>query len=133
MGAVLNGFHHVKLPVHDVARSRDWYQRVLGLEVDIEFTEEGALMGVALRDPDGTVSLALRHDPPRAAALAGFDPLALGVATRSDLDAWRARLDEAAVAHDGVIEGHQGWALVGLRDPDGFEVRLYTHQRHDGR
>jgi catechol 2,3-dioxygenase-like lactoylglutathione lyase family enzyme len=35
--SALRGFHHVKLPVSDVARSRDWYQRVLGFEVVIEF------------------------------------------------------------------------------------------------
>ena len=32
----MRGFHHVKLPVSDVAASRDWYQRVLGFRVDIE-------------------------------------------------------------------------------------------------
>lgn len=66
---MLSGFHHVKLPVGDVVRSRDWYQAILGLAVDIEFVEDGVLMGVALRDPTGTVSLAARHDPQRAAAL----------------------------------------------------------------
>lgn len=38
----LAGIHHVKLPVSDVVASRDWYQRTLGLELDIEFVEEGA-------------------------------------------------------------------------------------------
>ena len=84
----LNGFHHVKLPVGDVVRSRDWYHAVLGFAVDIEFIEAGVLMGVALRDPSGTVSLAARHDPQRAAALAGstprLDPIAVGVPTRTD-------------------------------------------------
>ncbi len=37
----LNGFHHVKLPVSDVARSRDWYGEVMGLRVDLEFVEDG--------------------------------------------------------------------------------------------
>jgi catechol 2,3-dioxygenase-like lactoylglutathione lyase family enzyme len=32
--------HHVKIPVSDVRASTDWYQRVLGLAVAIEFTEE---------------------------------------------------------------------------------------------
>ena len=30
MDAAISGFHHVKLPVADLARSRDWYARVLG-------------------------------------------------------------------------------------------------------
>ncbi len=42
--AVLSGFHHVKMPVADVARSRDWYQRVLGFEQELEFVEDGVLI-----------------------------------------------------------------------------------------
>ena len=67
--STLSGFHHVKLPVTDVVRSGDWYRRVLGFELDLEFVEDGVLMGLALRDPGGTVRLAVRHDPTRAAAL----------------------------------------------------------------
>ena len=33
----LTGIHHVKLPVGDVARSRAWYERVLGFEVASRF------------------------------------------------------------------------------------------------
>lgn len=131
MGA-LSGFHHVKLPVADVVRSRDWYRQVLGFELDREFVEDGVLMGIALRDPGGTVSLAARRDPARAASLAGFDPIALGVPTRADLEAWQRRLDELAVPHGGIVTGHEGWAIVGLHDPDGIEVRLYTLERHEG-
>ena len=127
----LSGFHHIKLPVADVARSRDWYETVLGLVVDIEFVEDGVLAGVALRDATGTVSLAVRHDPERAAALAGFDPVALGVSSRADLEAWMRRLDAVGQPHGGIVTGHQGWVLVGLHDPDGIEIRLYTIERHD--
>jgi catechol 2,3-dioxygenase-like lactoylglutathione lyase family enzyme len=59
----LAGFHHVKIPVADLGKSLDWYQRVLGLEVAIEFVEDGIRRGVALRDHDGTLMLALRQDP----------------------------------------------------------------------
>ena len=124
--AVLSGFHHVKMPVADVARSRDWYQRVLGFEQELEFVEDGVLMGLALRDPGGTARLAARHDPARAAALAGFDPVALGVPTRADLEEWQRRLDELGEPHGGIVTGHAGSVLVGLHDPDGIEVRLYT-------
>jgi len=127
----LNGFHHVKLPVTDVARSGEWYRRVLGFELDLEFVEDGVLMGLALRDPGGTVRLAVRHDPTRAAALAGFDPIALGVPDRDDLEAWQRRLDGLGQPHGGIVTGHQGWAIVGLHDPDGIEVRLYTLANHN--
>jgi catechol-2,3-dioxygenase len=85
-----------------------------------------------MRDADGTLGIALRYEPERAAALSGFDPVAIGVPTRRDLDEWRRRLDDLGRAHGGVVQGHQGWALIGLTDPDGLEIRLYTLQRHDG-
>jgi catechol 2,3-dioxygenase-like lactoylglutathione lyase family enzyme len=124
--AALQGFHHVKLPVTDVERSRDWYQRVLGFEVQLEFVEDGVLMGVALRDPSGTVPLALRCDPDRANALSGFDPIAIGLPDDADAYAWRDRLDELGEPHGGIVTGHLGMpVLVGLHDPDGIELRLY--------
>lgn len=123
----IEGIHHVKLPVTDVARSREWYERVLGLQVTIEFVEDGVTMGVGLMDPAGRVQLALRHDPQRAVALAGFDPLAVAVAEREQVADWRRHLDDLGEPHGGVVVGHRGGqVLVGLHDPDGLEIRLYA-------
>ena len=123
----LSGFHHVKLPVSDVARSRYWWLRVLGFEADIEFVEDGVLMGVGLADAFGSVGIALRHDPERAAALAGFDAVALRVPTRAEVADWRSRLDGLGEPHGGVVTGHRGGSvLVGLHTPDGTEIRLYA-------
>ena len=119
--------HHVKLPVSDLSASRDWYQRILGFQVEIEFTEDGELRGLAMADRDRTLRLALRLDPGRAAALSGFDPVALAVPTRDDVQAWAEHLDTARQQHGGVVTGHHGGAvLVGLHDPDGIEIRLYA-------
>ena len=124
---MLSGFHHVKLPVSNVTRSRDWYTGVLGLTTDIEFVEDGVLMGVGLAHEGMPAGIALRHDPERAKAMSGFDALALLVPTREEVHAWKARLDEAGVPHGGIITGHRGGAvLVGLRDPDAIEIRLYA-------
>jgi catechol 2,3-dioxygenase-like lactoylglutathione lyase family enzyme len=123
----LSRFHHVKLPVADLSRSRDWYTSVLGLRVEIEFVEDGVLRGLALADASGRLRLALRLDAVRAGALAGFDPIALEVPKREDVEAWRDRLDDLGQAHGGVVTGHNGGSvLVGLHDPDGIEVRLYA-------
>lgn len=125
--SALSGFHHVKLPVSDVVRSRDWYQRVLGFEVVIEFVENDVLMGVALADAAQSLSIALRHDPARAAALSGFDAVALGVPSRAEVKQWCVRLDDLDGAHGGVVTGHKGGSvLVGVHDPDGIEIRLYA-------
>ncbi|GII30251.1 VOC family protein [Planotetraspora mira] len=126
MDLALSGFHHVKLPVTDVVRSRDWYERVLGLQTHMEFVEDGTLMGIAMRDAKCTLDLAVRHDPLRAAALAGFDPVALRVPGTRDLDTWKRRLDDLAEPHGGIVTGHAGHVLIGLHDPDGIEIRLYA-------
>jgi catechol 2,3-dioxygenase-like lactoylglutathione lyase family enzyme len=119
--------HHVKIPVSDVRASTQWYQRVLGLEVAIEFTEDDELRGVALEAGDGTARIALRHDPERAAALSGFDLVALGVPTRGDVHAWADHLAGIDQQHGGIVTGHNGGTvLVGLHDPDGIEIRLYA-------
>ena len=95
--------------------------------MEIEFVEEGVAKGLALADASGSVRLALRHDPERAGALAGFDPLALAVPTRDAVQAWRYRLDELGQAHGGVVTGHNGGSvLIGLHGPDGIEIRLYA-------
>jgi catechol 2,3-dioxygenase-like lactoylglutathione lyase family enzyme len=124
---MISGFHHVKLPVSDVATSRQWYERVLGFETAIEFVEDGVMRGVALTRAGAAGDIALRQDPERAKALSGFDALALLVPTRDEVHTWKARLDEAGEPHGGIVTGHGGGAvLVGLHDPDGIEIRLYA-------
>lgn len=124
---MISGIHHVKLPVSDVARSSDWYRRVLGFEPVIDFVEAGELAGVALRRDGCPPQLALRRDPERARALADFDAMALLVPTRDAVRAWRDRLDAAGEPHGGLVTGHDGGTvLVGLHDPDGIEIRLYA-------
>ncbi len=124
----LGPIHHVKIPVSDVRVSTDWYQRVLGLKVEIEFTEDGALRGVALNAPGGDTPIALRQDPERAAALSGFDVVAIRVPTRDGVRAWAGYLDSIDQQHGGIVTGHHGGSvLVGLHDPDGVEIRLYAN------
>lgn len=124
---MISGVHHLKLPVTDVARSRAWYENVLGFEVLIEFVEDGQVVGVALRRDGCGPQIALRQDPERARALSGFDAVALLVPTRDEVHAWKAALDTAGVSHGGLVTGHHGGTvLVGLHDPDGIEVRLYA-------
>ena len=126
----LAGVHHLKLPVRDLARARDWYASRLGYQVETEFVEEGTLMGIGLRHPNGGPGLALRLDPGRAEAAAGFDYFAIGVPDQAAIDALAARLTALGEEHAGVHFATWGWILPLLHDPDGHEVRFYTVEHH---
>jgi catechol 2,3-dioxygenase-like lactoylglutathione lyase family enzyme len=129
-GLPITGLHHAKIPVSDLARSRAWFESLLGLQTEIEFRDDdGTVRGVAYR-PIGGFRIALREDPARASALAGWDPLALAVATRADLDAIAAELDARRIDHGPVIQATLGW-LMSVEAPGGIQLRFYTEQRHD--
>jgi catechol 2,3-dioxygenase-like lactoylglutathione lyase family enzyme len=126
----LAGIHHLKLPVTDLGRSREWYLSRLGYQVQMEFVEQGRLMGVALSHPKGGPPLALRLDPGRARAAAGFDYFSIGVPDKDAIDRLAARLTGLGESHAGVHWASIGWILPDLHDPDGHEVRFYTIQHH---
>ena len=122
------GLHHIKVPVTNLARSRAWYERVFELKPTMEFPDDdGVVRGVAYQ-PLGGFSLALRENPAVARGIAGYDPFAILLQGRADIDAWAARLDSLGVEHSPVIEASIGWMLAFL-DPDGLELRLYTAKK----
>jgi catechol 2,3-dioxygenase-like lactoylglutathione lyase family enzyme len=126
----LDGIHHVKLPVRDLARSREWYESRLGYRAAIEFVEQGTLMGLAMRHPNGGPDFGLRLDPARAEAAAGFDYFSIGVPSREAIQELADRLTALGESHAGVHFATIGWILPELHDPDGHEVRFYTTAHH---
>jgi catechol 2,3-dioxygenase-like lactoylglutathione lyase family enzyme len=126
----LAGVHHLKLPVRDLDRSREWYRSRLGYQVAVEFVEQGRVMGLAMRHPGGGPDLALRLDPERAAAAAGFDYFSIGVPDQAALNELAERLTAFGESHAGVQFDVLGWILPLLHDPDGHEVRFYTAEHH---
>lgn len=126
----LAGVHHLKLPVTDLDRSVEWYRTRLGYRLAVEFVEGGRRMGVSMRHPNGGPELALRLDPDRAAAAAGFDYFAIAVPDKPAIDALAARLTTLGERHAGVHYASLGWILPMLHDPDGHEVRFYTVFHH---
>src|SRR4029077_11551989 len=126
----LAGIHHVKLPVTDLARSREWYQSRLGYQLQMEFVEQGRLMGYGLAHPNGGPQLGLRPSAERSRVAAGFDYFAIGVPDREAIDQLAARLTTLGERHAGVHWATIGWILPGLHDPDGHEVRLYPIAHH---
>lgn len=126
----LAGIHHLKLPVSNLEQSFAWYQRTLGYERTIEFVEKDTLMGIGMNHPHGGPHLALRLDPDRARAAAGFDYFSIGVPDKAGIEDLAARLDAMGERHAGVHFASIGWILPELHDPDGHEVRFYTTELH---
>ena len=114
----------------DLPRSRAWYERVFDLETLTEFRddEDGVVRGVSYRSK-GDLTFALRENPEAAKGFAGFDPFAIMLRGRTDIDAWVQRLDELGVAHSAVIEAAIGYILT-FDDPDGLQLRFYTLNEH---
>jgi len=110
---------HLRIPVTDLARSRDWYVRTLGLTVEFEVPERRT---VALQDSaDFTVFLQ------QAPAPVTPNDCALWFSV-SDVDAtfaeWSARGVRFAHAPGPTYWGYG----AELRDPDGYLVRLWDEQ-----
>ena len=127
----LAGIHHVKMPVTDLDRSRDWYGRVLGFKVTYEFQDaDGVVRGFAGEVPGlGDSMLCLRVNSQAAQGCQGFDPVSFAVRDRADVEAWAAHLDTLGVPHSPVIEASIGWLLV-FNDPDGLDLHLYSWAAH---
>ena len=120
------GVHHIKIPVTDMVRSRAWYERVFDLEPLMEFRDDhdGVVRGVTYR-AKGDLALALRENPAAARGFAGYDPFAIMLRGRADVDHWVKRLDALGVAHAPVVEATIGYILA-FDDPDGLQLRFYT-------
>lgn len=131
----LTGFHHVAITVRDLDASIDWYAGVLGF-VEL-FREDGdERRACVMRFTNGSFGVGLvEHrggpdddfDPRRT----GLDHMAFTVADRADLDGWAARLDDAGVAHSGVIDVPPG-AILNFKDPDGIALSLFWDRADPG-
>lgn len=120
------GIHHIKLPVSDLGRSREWYERVLGYVVDLEFPDEqGVLRGVGGHLPGAGVPLALRENPEAAHGNSGFDPVSFAIADRTAAEHWAAHFAAQGVEHSEIKRGTGGW-VIDVYDPDGLTLRLYS-------
>jgi catechol 2,3-dioxygenase len=124
----------VRLTVPDVARSRAFYERAIGLRAS-ELDDGTVALGVVAEPP----LIELRGDssaPPLNRRATGLYHLAILVPSRLDLALALARLAEARWALDGASDHLVSEALY-LSDPDGNGIEIYRDRpreqwRRDG-
>ena len=121
---VFVGLHHLRLPVSDPLRSRDWYVGLFDFRPRLCLEEEDRVVGAVI-DHDSGLTLGLHSKPTVAAALSGFCCLALDVGDSDNLAHWCRRLDDLGIHYGAPTEGHLGW-YIEVPDPDGLLVRLHT-------
>ena len=131
-------YHHVRLTVSDIERSRAFYDSVFGFDVAFEAPGDDAdeqtkqqlaflYGGVIYQFPGGLLGLRPvapgqdRFDEDRA----GLDHLSFAVASKSDLDAAVAVLDELGITHEDVKDIGVGHILE-FRDPDNVALEVFA-------
>lgn len=129
----LDGVHHLKLPVSDLAASLRFYEAALGAEriaaADHRRESDGSLYAyLATVEGLGTL-LELRLDPSAAAAHRHFDPITIAVTDHAALQRWDEYLTERGLLHSPVITAIRSWVLV-VEHPDGNRIRLYSIETH---
>jgi catechol 2,3-dioxygenase len=112
----------VALTVSDLARSRDFYKRAIGLQA-----ADGADGAIVLSAADGHPLVELHGDssaPKLDRRASGLYHLAILLPTRLDLAFALARLAEARWPLDGASDHLVSEALY-LSDPDGHGIEIY--------
>lgn len=120
---------HVTLTVSDLDRSVPWYERVFDTKVIL--AEDPGPFRRAVMLIGGQTLVGFHQFPDPADTLpfnerrVGLDHLAFACTSRSELEAWQARLDGLGVANGGVVDAAYGSALS-FRDPDNIALEFFA-------
>lgn len=128
----VTGYHHLGLTVCDVDRSEAWYGKVFGFQrAFVEPHNEGTGYAVVMNIPGTPVFMGLdKHDAHQGERFeehrTGLDHLAIGVATREDVDRWVEHLDALGVEHSKINDITEPFpaATLCFRDPDNIALEL---------
>ncbi|MCV7219622.1 VOC family protein [Mycolicibacterium elephantis] len=133
----LTGIHHISITVTDLEASLAWYQRLLGADrLPVKFPHYGRedtgyaellvdqRSGLVIGLHTNTANTGEQFDEART----GLDHVGLNVASREDLQAWTAWLDELGIEHSGIRTEDTPFpfSTVVFRDPDNIQLELFT-------
>jgi glyoxylase I family protein len=133
----LGPIHHLRLTVTDIARSREFYTKLLGFQVAVEsparddpaFEATYPVLWGGIVMVLGNLLLGLRPLAPAgdrfSADRVGLDHLSFSVASRAELEAAARLFEENGVEH-GEIRRLDGFGIdiLPFRDPDDIQLEL---------
>jgi glyoxylase I family protein len=119
--------HHLTLTVSDVARSQEFYTRLLGFQVAMELgprvllSNGSAIVAISPPDPERAIRND-RFDENRV----GLDHLSFGVGSRDELVQAVRLFDENDVSHGEIkdLGPDLGIYVLAFRDPDNIQLEL---------
>jgi len=132
----IQSLNHLKIPVHDVRKTQDFYVKVMGMEYIPNYDHKkpnGQLFAsmVRFQHEGKDIIVEFRLNAAQAKAQERWDPITFGVKTRADLDAWRKWFEVNNVKQGPkIFTGLKGWLLVAA-DPDGKFIHIYCDEEHE--
>jgi glyoxylase I family protein len=120
---------HVALTVSDLPRSVSWYRQLFDKDPVLD-EDTGPFRHVVWMIGDGTVIGLHQHTnlestEPASEFRPGLDHLAFACSDRSDLEAWKQRLDDLGVPNGGIVDASYGSGLS-FRDPDNIPLEFFA-------
>ena len=123
------GLSHLSLTVTDVERSTRWWSDLLGLQTLFEGEEYGIRYTVNMHPGTGLIIGFRRHASTESDRFkedrVGLDHAAFQVASREELDAWEAILEEKGIEHSEIKDVEYGSVLT-FRDPDNIQMEFFA-------
>ena len=120
---------HVALTVSDLPRSVSWYRQLFDKDPVLD-EDTGPFRHVVWMIGGGTVIGLHQHTNPESTKPAsefrpGLDHLAFACSDRSDLEAWKQRLDDLGIPNGGIVDASYGSGLS-FRDPDNIPLEFFA-------
>jgi catechol 2,3-dioxygenase-like lactoylglutathione lyase family enzyme len=123
------GIRHVALNVRDAQRSKEFYQRVFGMQ--LEWEPDPANVYLTSQGHDNLAihqAAGLGQEPAEASAGQSLDHIGFAVPTHADVDAWWAHIQKEKVEVAREIKTHRDGAhSFYVKDPDGIVIQVISH------